>query len=262
MSEKHVKFDLLENALDSLFEAYREFKSAEKEQNIRRYKFVIFHVAHFFELFIKYAIFKKNPLLIYKKHYEPIKSFSKTLSFQEAIEVASNLEMALPLGLRQEANWLYERRNELMHYQFNYSALSIKESIPKILKLAINFDENNSICNISNYIKERDSSIYLEFISLIKIYNKKLEEALKLIEEEKSNIFNKPWEIHICEFCGNKTLIPNDDSPSGYQCTFCGNQESSDLEIVRCEGCGERLEARELENGYCDYCSYQLNRDD
>lgn len=234
-NNSHVKFSLLENALDSFFEGYRQFELANEECSGRRWKFVILHISHFLELLLKYAISSKHPLLVYKQHYRPCTQHARTISLLESIEVLSNLEMALPEDFRVKAEWLNKLRNSVMHFEFQYDPQHVKNMISQVVKLAVKFDENNQVCKILSLIQEKDAQVYSDILVMIDEYNKKLSEAEGLIQKEydkqiqtlrpeEMSDFMSNWEVLECEECGNNTFIANDDSPTGYQCTFCKNQ--------------------------------------
>ncbi len=271
-NNNHVKFNLLDNALDSFFEGYHQFELASTEQSGRRWKFVIFHIAHFLELFLKYAIYSKHPLLVYKQHYRPCTQYSRTISLVESIEVLSNLEMSLPEDFRPKAEWLNKLRNNAMHFEFQYDPQHVKDMISQVVKLAVKFDENNQVCEILNLIQNKDTQIYSDILVMIDEYDRKLSEAESLIQNEynkqiqtlktdEMGDFMSNWEVLECEECGNSTFIQNDDSPTGYQCTFCKNQHSSELVQHECLRCSESTESRRMRNGLCDYCAHMLEKD-
>jgi hypothetical protein len=75
-----------------------------------------------------------------------------------------------------------------------------------------------------------------------------------------------------CPECNHPTLVINENSETGYRCTFCGNEESEDLPAV-CDICGVHTTQGEMvywENemgdmeGRCYYCSgrYHAEKDD
>jgi hypothetical protein len=64
-------------------------------------------------------------------------------------------------------------------------------------------------------------------------------------------------------------LIPNDDSDTGYKCTFCGNEESDEIETC-CDCCGALETTGEMATWHmddgtienrCYYCSGQYHAD-
>ncbi len=72
--------------------------------------------------------------------------------------------------------------------------------------------------------------------------------------------------------CDNPTLVINEDSKTGYLCTFCENEESDELPAI-CANCGDHTIIGELgfwvnedglKDGRCYICSgrYQLEKND
>uniref|UniRef100_A0A483UWK1 Uncharacterized protein n=1 Tax=Klebsiella pneumoniae TaxID=573 RepID=A0A483UWK1_KLEPN len=80
------------------------------------------------------------------------------------------------------------------------------------------------------------------------------------------------WNIYQCPECSNNTMIPSDDSSTGYKCTFCSNEESDEIEFP-CDCCGtlatlEEMETWPMDDGSiehrCYFCSgqYYADKDD
>ena len=80
------QLDLLENAVDSLNEALRQY-DVGKSGSIRSYKFAILHFAHFLELLFKYYVTQSHPLLIYKNPFSKNIKSEKTIGLWEAVPV-------------------------------------------------------------------------------------------------------------------------------------------------------------------------------
>ena len=56
------------------------------------------------------------------------------------------------------------------------------------------------------------------------------------------------WKEYICDYCGHETMIQNNDSTSGYRCTYCGAEDSGSIEVT-CDVCGAEWPEEEMRQG-------------
>ena len=230
-----LKFNLLENALDSLNEALRKY-SEESESN-KHYKYTLLHLTHFLELFLKFAIYQEQPLLVYRKPYADLRESSETISLLETIKLLKNLKKPLPSNFHDVIREINDIRNQIMHFEFSLEIQKINELIGSIMVAFKQFNEVNQICpNFSDYIQDEQLEV---FWNLASDYEKKVQAARKqsLIEANLQKDPSLIIESHKCEDCGYEAMIPDDNSPTGFMCSRCGNIETSE-EIVVCFQCG------------------------
>ena len=76
-------------------------------------------------------------------------------------------------------------------------------------------------------------------------------------------LLDHPTDVLECPECQLDTMIPDELSSTGYKCTYCGNQESDEIEI-ECTMCGQTWPSSEIEDipwtdeghieSVCPYC--------
>lgn len=72
-------------------------------------------------------------------------------------------------------------------------------------------------------------------IALIKA--RKIKEQLAHELMVNKGILDYPHEVLTCPECSLETLVPNNDSYTGYRCLYCENEESDDI-LQSCDSCG------------------------
>lgn len=270
------QLDLLENALDSLAEALTKFEEGDAG-NLKSFKFSVLHMAHFIELVFKHHIAQKHPLLIYKDPFAQKVDKNKTITLWEAINFINN-EAAGTISpeLKTDLEWLKRLRNEIEHHKFEMDVPEVRITIGRLFRSVIEFLEEYSDVEIESHIPERTMEI---FQVLSNEYEFRRRDALKEADEvENANTssyssgeYEAPARFD-CPNCDNYTLVLNENSSTGYKCTFCENEESDDLPAT-CDCCGVEcsigdLDYWEIEDGKfesrCYYCSgrYQADKDD
>ncbi|MCB1181218.1 MAG: hypothetical protein KDK55_04270 [Chlamydiia bacterium] len=230
-----LKFNLLENAFDSLNEALKKY-SEESESN-KHYKYSLLHLTHFLEIFLKFAIYKEQPILLYRKPYMRLHKSSQTISLIETVQVLKNLNKILPTSFYKDIQKINDLRNQIMHFEFSFEIREINNLIGRIMVAFKEFNEENQICtNLTDYIQDEQLEIFWELAS---DYEKKIQEAIRqsLLEANLHHDASLIIEPHTCEECGYETIIPDDKSPTGFICTRCGNIETSE-ELIECCQCG------------------------
>lgn len=253
-----VKLDLLENAIDSLNEALSKYQEG-KAGNEKAFKFCVQHLSHFLELILKYYVAKSHPLLIYKNPYaKNINQESQTIGLFEAINFLKNEGLEITDKFEQDLTWLKKLRNNIEHHKFEMDAAEVEETVGRLMSAVVTFDETHENINLSDYIKTEQYDLFHKLANTYEGQLKKAKDIVKqaIVGRGKEN----PVEIYHCYECDHDTMIPAEDSETGYKCAFCGNEESEDIE-VKCGMCGQlwhKWQMRELDwtddGNYDFYC--------
>ena len=271
---KH-KLDLLENALDSLEEALKKYEEGEDGQP-KAYKFAVLHMAHFFELIFKYHVSRIHPLLIYRDPFSAKPDKSKTIGLWDAINFINNDSAeAFSKEFRSDLEWLKKLRNDIEHHKFEMDVADVRSSLGRLFRAVVEFLHKYADLDLKSAIP---THIWDMFKVLSDEYEFRLRDAMReadRIEEENSGSPNDPYAAVVrleCPNCGNYTLVVNENSDTGFQCTLCGNEESDDIPSD-CDICGAPATIGELDycynddgslEGRCYYCSgrHHMDRDD
>jgi DNA-directed RNA polymerase subunit RPC12/RpoP/exonuclease VII small subunit len=267
-----LELDLLQNALDSLDEALAKYKQGQSGDE-KAYKFCVQHVSHFFELLLKYYVTKAHRLLVYKNPFaKKIDDESQTIGLHDAINFLKNEGHELTPQFEEDLKWLKTLRNRIEHHKFSMDTEKVQETIGRLITAVAEFDESHEGIDLKGHLSDDAFELFHE---LAKTYEKKLAKARAAVQEILSGLDPKEDEISVyeCPECGHETLAPSDDSETGFRCTFCGNEESDDIEVA-CAICGQQWHKWQMrlldwaDTGhpeyYCPYCLHdpEYRKDD
>jgi chaperonin cofactor prefoldin len=234
--KKEIKLDLFDNAIDSLNEALVKYQEG-KNGNEKAYKFCVLHLSHFLELLLKYYVSKNHPLLIYKNPFLKNVKKSQTIGLYEAINFLKNGGYDISPNFEKDMDWLKKLRNDIEHHTFSMDKNEVEKTIERLASAVVEFDELHEDINLSSYISTEQYDL---FHRLAKNYEWQLKQAEKKVKEalESSDSDSVKRIVYYCHECNHDTMIPNEESSSGYKCAFCGNEESYDIE-KKCYRCGQ-----------------------
>lgn len=270
------ELDLLENALDSLAEALAKFEQGDSGES-KAYKFAVLHMAHFIELVFKYHIAQKHALLIYKEPFAQKLDKNKTITLWEAVNFINN-ETAdtVSKDFRADLEWLKRLRNEIEHHKFTMDVPQVRITMGRLFRSVIEFLEDYSDVEVESHIPTHTMETFKVLSDEYEFRRRDALHTADAVEQANSRNYSSgedelPVRLN-CPDCENTTLVVDNDSSTGYCCTFCGNQESDDLPAI-CNNCGIRttvdeLEFWEIEDGKlesrCYVCSgrYSADKDD
>lgn len=262
-----LKLDLLENSIDSLNEALAKYQSGNNG-DVTAYKFCIQHLAHFFELILKYYVTQSHPLLIYRNPFsKSINLDTQTIGLNEAINFLKNEGLVISDKFEKDINWLKKLRNNIEHHKFSMDISEVQETIGRLISAVVDFDDSHEKLDLSGHIAIEQ---YELFHQLAKTYEKQLEKAEQSVEKylDSTNPMEDSCEIYHCNECDHDTMIPDSNSASGHKCTFCGNEESDDIE-VDCRLCGTQWPMWQMKwidwadtGNYDHYCPRCLHHPD
>jgi exonuclease VII small subunit len=267
-----VELDLLENAIDSLNEALAKYQDG-KDDDEKAYKFCVQHLSHFLELILKYYVTQSHPLLIYKNPFaKSINGESQTIGLHEAINFLKNEGHDISDKFEKDIKWLKKLRNNIEHHKFSMDVAEVEETIGRLMSAVVEFDEAHENIDLSSRITVDQYDLFHE---LANTYEGRLKKAEQEVEEALSGLDPKEdnMSVYHCYECDHDTMIPNEDSGTGYKCTFCGNEESDDIE-VDCGICGLQWPIWQMKSidwadtgnyeYYCPYCLHdpEYRKDD
>lgn len=248
----NIELDLIDNAIDSLNEALAKYQEGKVDD--KAYKFCVQHLAHFFELILKYYVTQSHPLLIYKNPFsKEINSDSQTIGLHEAINFLKNEGHNISEKFETDIKWLKKLRNNIEHHKFSMNVEEVEDTIGRLMSAVVEFDEAHKTIDLSSYISKDQYDLFHE---LANTYEGRLKKAIQIAEESDGIIYH-------CYECDHETLIFNEDSETGYECAFCGNTYSEDIE-VDCGICGAQWPIGQMKyldwsdsdhyEYYCPYC--------
>lgn len=254
-----VGLDLFENAIDSLNEALVKYQEG-KDGDEKAYKFCVQHLSHFLELILKYYVTQYHPLLIYKNPFARIiNEESQTIGLFEAINFLKNEGHDISDKFEKDIKWLKKLRNNIEHHKFSMDVADVEETIGRLMSAVVEFDESHENIDLSSNISAEQYDLFHELANTyegrLKKAEEKVEEALRGLDPKEDNM-----SVYHCYECDHDTMIPDEDSATGYRCTFCGNEESDDIEM-ECAICGcpwstGLMSHWEDDEYICPYCSH------
>ncbi|MGM8910191.1 hypothetical protein ACS8FB_08725 [Psychrobacter sp. 1U1] len=142
-------------------------------------------------------------------------------------------------------------RNSIEHYEFEFTVKEVRLCIGRLVRGLDEFTDIFSLFSLENEVGKDRFSV---FSVLVDEYEHAVSEAHHDVTEAKNASFRgvRPkhtmfieWNVYYCESCHYDTLIPNEDSLTGYRCTYCKNEESGEIEID-CDICGSPWANREM----------------
>jgi len=250
-----IQLDLFDNALDSLNESLEKYKQGSKGDT-RAYKFCIQHLSHFLELIFKYYVYQCHPLLIYKNPFaKNIKEDAFTITLTDAINFLKNEGRNLPEEFEKDLNWLKNLRNKIEHHRFSMSLDEVKETIGRLINALVKFDELYDNLGIIEYIPEKH---YFLFFELAYSYEERLKKAQDIANTYSYHPKRNPEQFTVmCEECHHETMTPNEESATGYRCSFCGCEDSDNI-MVQCTYCGSHSPKWQMSGWNEDEESYYI----
>ncbi|EIX9144952.1 hypothetical protein RHQ24_003943 [Klebsiella pneumoniae] len=207
-----------------------------------------------------------------------------TITLDQALEFAKCEKCSITgvdfvdINFCNDIEWIKGRRNNIEHYQFRLSPKEARLCIGRLVRGVAEFVDIFSLFNLEDEVGKDN---YQLFEILADEYSHLLKEAENEVAEKEAEAFRgvRPkhyalieWNIYQCPECSNNTMIPSDDSSTGYKCTFCSNEESDEIEFP-CDCCGtlatlEEMETWPMDDGSiehrCYFCSgqYYADKDD
>ena len=229
MKIKKHKFDLIENAKDSLSHAV-EHLTKKKKTTASDLKRVILDVAHVVELILKERIRRIHPAFIWENIDKYPSSTAQTVGTEKAINRLLNLEgIALSDDSKKTLSICRRIRNAIEHYEFEIELKKTKAIVGRMLSFIFLFSKSHLDLDMEADFKRDD-----RWNALIAIYE--FWEAHSKAVENK--LLENGEDVCECPACGAFTY-----NLSETKCAFCGHME----EQVYCEHCKEMFWESETE---------------
>lgn len=235
--EEDYKLSLLQNALDSLDEGLAQYKAFLQCGKVRASKFSVLHFAHYLELLLKHCVAEMDPDAIWVDD-------SKTIGVYAALRYLVEAGIEVPSSFKADLEWFKALRNDVEHYEFSLNATQLRQTVARLLYDA---EVIRRACSVEiEFLGVIDEGNIELFAELSKEYEARLKVSYARVKEAERKAyagvrpkFMEQVEFHIgeCDHCGHETFVTNHDSPTGYQCEFCGEQHSDSMPMD-CTLCG------------------------
>ncbi|MCD2347244.1 hypothetical protein [Clostridium guangxiense] len=224
-----MKFNMLENAMDSLNEAIDYYKNGIDNNDERCFKFCILLLSHSAELILKEILYTQHEILIYEDIDRVKNENDKTVGFKLALHRIKNI---YKVDLGRYNNYLLELsdvRNNIQHYKFSISSEMCTNIITSSFS-AIEYIIYNVLHRTFNDFEDIITEEQIEFLhDDKKMYNKKKKDiAQDILDHNMVKIgveYIKNKFIYIpCPHCSEETLVNEGDI---IECKFCGRKFNS-----------------------------------
>lgn len=152
----------------------------------------------------------------------------------------------------EDIEWLKALRNNIEHFHFELEPKDVRLCLGRIVRRAEEFADDFSLFGLSDQVEQENAEL---FELLVDEYEHRLKEALHEVEESRSVAFRGvrhkhrgevEWDVFTCPECSEITMIPAEQSDTGYRCSFCGNEYNDDIPVA-CDCCGEKLPEYQME---------------
>ncbi len=240
-----ARIAIFDNAVDSLEHGIRMYRDVSYPN---AHKYAILAVYQSMELFLKDALFRINPVLIYADIDKPIKNDSRTVGYKNAAARLEKLGVHIAPDSLKSIERLQERRNSIEHREYKPSGDDCS-CMADALKVLYDF--------VPQYLKDEcladyiDDDLLTELQTFILDYETLLTEAEKEVEELTSvppGDFGPA--VTECPHCGNATLVIVGKDSNDYcfffrravpmtQCCDCSRYYTAEMleEVSRCPEC-------------------------
>lgn len=239
------QFPIFTNAVDSLEHGIRMYRDRTYPN---AHKYAILAVYQAFELFLKDALFRINPVLIYADIDKQVKDDSRTVGFKEAVARLANLGVSIAPKSRQSIERLQKRRNRIEHREYMPSEDDLScmaDAIKVLYDLVPQFLKDEELADFV------DDDLWRDLQMFILNYDKLVAEAQTQVDEL---IAVPPGdfgpEAVECPICGNETLVIAGKDGRDY-CFVCRRA----VPMAQCCDCSEYYPAKMLEEvSRCPEC--------
>ena len=238
---------LFDNAVDSLEHGIRMYQDNTYPN---AYKYAVLAVYQAIELFLKDALCRINPILIYVDIDKQAGGDSRTVGFKDAVSRLANCGVHIVTESKQSIERLQKRRNVIEHREYKPSDAD-RSCMADAIKVLYDF--------VPQYLKDEeltdyiDNDLWRELQVFILDYEKLVAEAQTQVDE----LTTVPPgdygpEVVECPNCGNATLVIGGRDGKDY-CFFCRRA----LPMARCCDCSEYYPSEMLkEVSRCPDCMW------
>jgi len=251
--KKPSSHPIFTNAVDSLEHGIRMYRD---DTYPNAHKYAVLAVYQAIELFLKDALCRINPVLIFADIDKQVRDDSRTVGFKEAVARLANSSVHIASESRQSIERLQKRRNMIEHREYKPSGDDCS-CMADALKILYDF--------VPQYLKDEcladyiDDDLLTELQTFILDYETLLTEAEKEVKELTSvppGDFGSA--VTECLHCGHATLVIVGKDNNDY-CFFCRRA----VPMTQCCDCSCYYPAEMLEEvSRCPEClSAQCEKD-
>lgn len=230
MKNKTIKFNLIENARDSLFHAV-EHLTDRKEPSPGDYKRVIVDIAHVIELILKERLRRVHPAFIFKNIDKYPVSDARTVSTGKAISrLRSIAGVELDEISKKTIAACKNLRNQIEHFEFEIESKEARAIIGRLLSFIFVFSKTHLDQDFeADFRDDITRSVLADIHEFWRAHGPIIEQRAQ----------DEGREVIDCPACGRTTF----DFDS-MECIFCGHIE----EMSECNVCGEMVWESDIES--------------
>lgn len=229
-----MKYNLLENGLDSLSEAISYYVRAEEEADDRLYKYSILLMSHSVELILKQILEDEHYSLIYKD-IDTIGKREETVTIYQALQRINTIcKIKLEEYIINSIYKLTKERNKIQHYKVDLQMAEVIKLLNEsyaVIKYLLHEILGKNIEDYDNIISTDDIQVLEELDGVLQ----NLRTLAQNIAKDKGNNYAKfkyyqDKSVKIpCPSCGEKYVL--EGSPGSYKCYIC-YREFDDIDEV------------------------------
>ncbi|MDE1484136.1 hypothetical protein KKJ06_17810 [Xenorhabdus bovienii] len=220
---------------------YKAVKDREKSDKI-----------NFIEAFNKMEAENFDFESIIKGHQNPY-----TITLSQALSIAKLEKCSITSvdfvdkELLGDIDWMKNLRNSIEHYAFVFTIKDVRLAMGRLVRGLAEFSDIFSLYDLD---KEISKEIFNTYNILSDEYEHNIHEGYLDVADARKEAFHgvRPkfmelvnWKEYFCDYCGHETMIQNNDSISGYRCTYCGAEDSGSIEVT-CDVCGSEWPEEEM----------------
>lgn len=211
-----IKFDLLENANDSLRQVINALAWKEIDSKHARLKHAIMNSFHCIELLLKERLRQVNPALVWENVDKYPSLEANTVNVNTAIKRLENIgKVTITQNDKTNIDSLRKTRNAIEHYEWDTTEKEAKIILGHALSFAFSFAKDELAIDLSAEFKQDDTwqTFIEELYEFARAHGNRIE--TKLI---KSGDYPQ-----CCDSCEQLTV-----PASGGSCQLCGHWQSID----------------------------------
>lgn len=236
------KFNLIENALDSLEHAIGHLNGMQKTPSAGEFKRVILDLSHVAELLFKERLRQIHPAFVLADVDKYPSSTAYTVSASDALKRLEKIGGVEFKGSDQGAlKTIREKRNEIEHYEFSINEAEAKVLIGSVLAFIFRFScDEVGLDWADRRLNDPEWAKLNQYAEFFEIQREHVLEAL-----ESGEVFRLE-----CPMCSNDTF-----DVEAEVCVLCGYREP----VLLCHGCWASYlpSTVESEAGLCPTCEWE-----
>lgn len=230
MKNKTIKYDLIQNAKESLSHAIEHLIS-DSEPRPSDIKRAILDVTHVVELILKERLRRVHPAFIFENIDKYPSAEGITVSTEKALlRLCAVADVKIEKDALETIKDCRRWRNQIEHHEFEIPIKTAKIIIGRMLSFIFTFAKNNLELNLEEEFKKDDTwRDLLDFYEFWQVHSKAVEREMQ----------GKNINVCLCPSCSANTF----DSRKGF-CMACGHLD----DLVTCDNCNQEYWRSEEEH--------------